>query len=136
MFLPKDGDRIQSPKCCILNKKTGQWIMSKNTIIILEFKVFTSAENTVCIGSLHHSVNYFYFSERSSTKRNAVFWDVAPCRSCVNRQFGGTYRLHHQGRKIRERGTSVRRWLQSETTCSRRFLACGLFYPEDGGNSS
>jgi hypothetical protein len=26
--------------------------------------------------------------------KNAVFWDVAPCRSCVNRRFGGTYRLH------------------------------------------
>jgi hypothetical protein len=36
-----------------------------------------------------------------------VFWDVAPCSSCVNRRFGGTYRLHLQVRKIRERGTSV-----------------------------
>jgi hypothetical protein len=24
---------------------------------------------------------------------------VAPCRSCVNRRFGGTYRLHLQGKK-------------------------------------
>jgi hypothetical protein len=46
------------------------------------------------------------------TMKNAVFWDVAQCRSCVNRRFGGTYRLHLQGRKIRERGTSVSRWLQ------------------------
>jgi hypothetical protein len=30
---------------------------------------------------------------------NAVFWDVEPCRSCVNRRLGGTYRLHLQGRK-------------------------------------
>jgi hypothetical protein len=44
--------------------------------------------------------------------KNAVFWDVAPCRSCVNRRFGGTYRLHLQGRKIRERGTSLSRWRQ------------------------
>jgi hypothetical protein len=44
--------------------------------------------------------------------KNVVFWDVALCRSCVNRRFGGTYRLHIQGRKIRERGTSVSRWLQ------------------------
>jgi hypothetical protein len=41
--------------------------------------------------------------------KNAVFWDVAPCRSCVNRRFGGMYRLHLQGKKIRERGTSVKR---------------------------
>jgi hypothetical protein len=25
------------------------------------------------------------------TTKNAVFWDVAPYRSCVNRRFGGTY---------------------------------------------
>jgi hypothetical protein len=38
--------------------------------------------------------------------KNAVFWDVVHCRSCVNRRFVGTYRLHLQGRKIRERRTS------------------------------
>jgi hypothetical protein len=44
--------------------------------------------------------------------KNAVFWDVAPCRSCVNRRLGGTYRLYLQGRKFRARETSVSRWLQ------------------------
>jgi hypothetical protein len=43
------------------------------------------------------------------TMKNSVFWDVALCRSCVDRRFGGTYRLYLQGRKIRERGTSVSR---------------------------
>jgi hypothetical protein len=33
------------------------------------------------------------------TMKNAVFWDVAQCRSCVNRCFGETYRLHLQGGK-------------------------------------
>jgi hypothetical protein len=37
--------------------------------------------------------------------------DVALCRSWVNRRLGGTYRLHLQGRKISELGTSVSRWL-------------------------
>jgi hypothetical protein len=37
--------------------------------------------------------------------KNVVFWDVSLCRSCVNWRFGGKYRLHVQGRKIRERGT-------------------------------
>jgi hypothetical protein len=32
-----------------------------------------------------------------ANKKNAVFCDVALCRSYVNRRFGGTYRLHHQG---------------------------------------
>jgi hypothetical protein len=44
--------------------------------------------------------------------KNVVFWDVELCRSCVNRCFGWTYRLHLQGRKISERWTSVSRWLQ------------------------
>jgi hypothetical protein len=48
------------------------------------------------------------------TMNNAVFWDVASCKYCVNRRFGGTYRLHLQGIRIRERGTSVSRWLQTE----------------------
>jgi hypothetical protein len=34
------------------------------------------------------------------TLKNAVFWDVTPCRSCVNRCFGGKYRLHLQGRGV------------------------------------
>jgi hypothetical protein len=36
-----------------------------------------------------------------------VFWNEALCRSWVNRRFGGLYGLHIQGKKIRERGTSV-----------------------------
>jgi hypothetical protein len=47
------------------------------------------------------------------TIKNAVFSDVARCRSCVNRDVGGSYRLHLQGRNIREQGASVRRWLQT-----------------------
>jgi hypothetical protein len=45
--------------------------------------------------------------------KNVVFWDVALFRSCVNRRFGGKYRLHLQGRKIYVRWTSVGRWLQT-----------------------
>jgi hypothetical protein len=35
------------------------------------------------------------------TMKNVVFWDVALCRSCVDRRFGGTYRQHLKGSKIR-----------------------------------
>jgi hypothetical protein len=47
--------------------------------------------------------------------KSVVFWDVALCRSGVDRHFGGTYRLHLQGSKIRKRSTSVGRWLQTES---------------------
>jgi hypothetical protein len=37
---------------------------------------------------------------------------MAPCRSCeMNRRFGEKYRLHLQGRKIREQGTDCSRLL-------------------------
>jgi hypothetical protein len=32
--------------------------------------------------------------------KKAVFWDVAPCISGVNRRFGGTYRLHLQDSQL------------------------------------
>jgi hypothetical protein len=47
------------------------------------------------------------------TIKDAVLWDVVPCESCNNRRFGGTCRLHLQGRKIR-------RLLQDPT---RRYVA-------------
>jgi hypothetical protein len=31
------------------------------------------------------------------TMKNAVFWDVAPYSSCVNRRFEGTYHVYLQG---------------------------------------
>jgi hypothetical protein len=54
--------------------------------------------------------------------KNVVVWDVALCSSCVNRHFRGTYRLHFQGRKIRDRGTSVSGWLQILFPPKRRFI--------------
>jgi hypothetical protein len=38
--------------------------------------------------------------------KNAVFWGVMPCGSFKNQRFGGMYRLHHQGDKNREPGTT------------------------------
>jgi hypothetical protein len=33
--------------------------------------------------------------------RSSIFWDITPCSPLsVNRRFGGTYRLHLQGRRI------------------------------------
>jgi hypothetical protein len=72
--------------------------------------------------------------------KNAVVWDVAPCRSFVNRRFGGTYRLHLQGRIIRERGTSVSRWLQTtlkmeairSSEMSVYTISIRRHFPEDG----
>jgi hypothetical protein len=49
--------------------------------------------------------------------KNAVFRDMKPCRSCVNRRFGGTYRLHLQGRRVsparthHKSGSLLTKWL-------------------------
>jgi hypothetical protein len=51
--------------------------------------------------------------------KNAVFWDVGSCRYFVNRRFGGTYRLHLQGRRNprainqRERVATRSSWISS-----------------------
>jgi hypothetical protein len=37
--------------------------------------------------------------------KNAVYWDVTPFGSCMNRSLGGKYRLHHQGVRFSELGT-------------------------------
>jgi hypothetical protein len=58
-----------------------------------------------------HLIGTFYFLQVTLSMKNDVVWNVAQGWSCVNRRFGGTYRLHLQGRKIRERGSSLSRWL-------------------------
>jgi hypothetical protein len=73
----------------------------------------------------HYVFNIVEYYGAKFYLKNAVFWNVAQCRSCVNRHFGGTYRLQLLGRKIRERGTNV-----------SRIIARGFFYPEDGGDTS
>jgi hypothetical protein len=47
--------------------------------------------------------------EGITIKKNAVFWDVAPCASCKNRRFGRTYRLDNQGDKNRWTRNNVSR---------------------------
>jgi hypothetical protein len=64
--------------------------------------------------------------------KDAIFWDVAPFRSCVSQRFGGTYRLHLQGRKICKRGTSVNRWLSAASKTSVHTRSTWLQIPEDG----
>jgi hypothetical protein len=63
--------------------------------------------------SIYQLLRYEVFT--AVTVKNFLFWDVALCTSYVNRRFGGTYRLHLHVRKIRERGTRVSRWLQTES---------------------
>jgi hypothetical protein len=49
------------------------------------------------------------------TMKNAVFWVVVPCRcGRLNRRFGGSYRLHLQGRQKNPRAKNQREQVASE----------------------
>jgi hypothetical protein len=49
------------------------------------------------IVNLHNFVRFGVFT--AVTIKYAVFWDVAQCRSCLNRCFGGTYHLPWRWRR-------------------------------------
>jgi hypothetical protein len=59
--------------------------------------------------------------------KKAVFWDVAPCRYGVNRRFGGTYRIHLQGRREIIRKSAREASVRDVTDASRAdFLIISL----------
>jgi hypothetical protein len=78
-----------------------------------------------CWLKLFHWVRFEAFTAVSM--KNVVFFDVVLCRSCVDQCFGGTYRLHLQGSKIRERSTSVGRWVQTQDLHSATFQKTTFF---------
>jgi hypothetical protein len=62
------------------------------------------------------------------TMKNAVFWDVAPCRYIVNQCSGGTYHPHLQG---------IRKQVAVDYSCPQLpahagSLLVNFLYPEDG----
>jgi NADH dehydrogenase/NADH:ubiquinone oxidoreductase subunit G len=95
---------------------------------------------------LHHLLNKLFKNKRfevftAVTMKNAVFWDVALCRSCVNRRFGGTYLIHLQAiknpraRNQREQvaadcSMKMKAIRSSETSIHTR--STQLHIPEDG----
>jgi hypothetical protein len=59
--------------------------------------MFCFSEVKTCSGRKSICVRFEVFT--AVTTKKAVFWDVTPCSSGVNRRFGGRYRLHLQGRR-------------------------------------
>jgi hypothetical protein len=109
--------------CCVLSE-SGR----KKIICCITGRLwYTYAVEHVSISTGHCCNRFMYLKYEQYLKeflicfaanyifKNAVFWDVSPCRSCVNRCFEGTYRFHLQGRKIRERGTNVSSWHSSQS---------------------
>jgi hypothetical protein len=85
------------------------------------------------------NINYFVRFEvfTAVTMKNVVLWDVAPCRSCVNRRFGGMYRLRlslqppaHAGSSLANFSTlKMEAICSSETSVHTRSTRCHI--PED-----
>jgi hypothetical protein len=73
----------------------------------LKIKVMSSSETSGSLRTTQRDIpesrmplSHCSESLRSKGKlKNAVLWDVVPCESCKNGRFGGTCRLHLQGRK-------------------------------------
>jgi hypothetical protein len=58
--------------------------------------------------------------------KSIIFWDMTPCSTLsFNRRFGGTYRLHLQGRRI----------VQAACHLLARWFAELFLDPEDGGDT-
>jgi hypothetical protein len=55
----------------------------------------------------------FLWNVANYNMKSSIFWDITPCSPMnFNRRFGGTYRLHLQGRRIsRLRSQRGSRWL-------------------------
>jgi hypothetical protein len=90
----------------------GEWrlwhfLFNRNTSVSLAVWVKMLTRSTCIDLWFQNELNYVRFEIFTAVAmKNAVFWDVALCRSCVNWRLGGTYRLRLQGRKIRdEKGT-------------------------------
>jgi hypothetical protein len=67
--------------------------------------------------------------------KNTIFWDVVPCRSCVNRRFGGMFRLCLQGiRNLQARNQCEQVAADTSPTHAGSSLA-DFLYPEDGGDT-
>jgi hypothetical protein len=66
--------------------------------------------------------------------KNAVFWNVAPCRYLVNRRFGGTYRCSHLLTLVHRSRISYTMKMEAIRSCetSVNTISTRRHIPEDG----
>jgi hypothetical protein len=72
--------------------KSGIYHSTRNMYPSASIVVYSS--RAIYISNIHNVVRFEVFIE--VTMKNAFLWDVAPCRSWVNRSFGWTYRVQLQ----------------------------------------
>jgi hypothetical protein len=105
--------------CCPFTCDLFNDVLSRSNYHRMITELWIRKETHSLISTSTPAITWTKLEKTVRSRKNTVFWDVASCRSCVNRRFGGTYPLHLQD--------------STTDTCSRWFLARGFFYPEDGG---
>jgi hypothetical protein len=84
--------------CVVRAGTTDYWDTGRRKSVQPLGSVLTSEVRLACIElNRRHSL----------TAKNAVFWDVTPCSSCMNRRFGGKYRPNYQSEKNRRARNNV-----------------------------
>jgi hypothetical protein len=86
---------------------------------------------------IHNGVSYYVGFEVLPAVfiKSIIFWSITPCSPLkVNRHFGGTYRLHLQGRRIRQARYQRESRCQAEFYFKAGFLLVLFLDPEDGGD--
>jgi hypothetical protein len=98
------GETVLGTHCirCWVVQRTGLELLEENLLALLWIETRPSSSYLVAIRtklSRHqyghqNMIKHVSHSKKKVKKKNlnnAVFWDVAPCRSCeLNRRFGGT----------------------------------------------
>jgi hypothetical protein len=74
--------------CEMANDFHSSLVMQHNASKILALKAWNADCWCVTISSVYLVVWFEVFT--AVTMKNSVFWDMVPCRSCVNWHFGGT----------------------------------------------
>jgi hypothetical protein len=78
----------------------AQWVRGALTCLVF-WSLHCMYRSSQCYYFLEEEIPFFenkipfvrFDVFTAMTMKKAAFWDVAPCISCVNRRFGGTYRL-------------------------------------------
>jgi hypothetical protein len=79
---------------------------------------------------------FFEITKQILIEKSSISWDITQCSPMkVNRPFGGTYRLHLEGRRISRARNQSESKVQFSARFHSGFLLGSSFEPEDKGDA-